>query len=282
MEPTKNIINSYHYYDPVHAYFLVYGFLSGELKSKIKINPSYEEFDTLNRTLLENKNLDVSAVSAVNFWKLADDYYLLRSGSTQRADVGAIIVSKKKYRKEEIKDLKIAIPGRSFSGYFYYRLFFNAKEEIIFRFDKIIDAVLNDEADIGLLIPGPALTSAYEKFGLKKVADVLEEWMKEANGLPMPMGSYVVNKKKFSYDEALEIRKTFQESIIYAQSHSAKAFNYALQFSKGADPAALKSFIEGCKLIYDMGETGINAIRKVYEISKKRGLIENLPDITPV
>ncbi len=46
-------INSFHYYDPVHAYFLVYGFKSGELNSKVKINPSYEEFDTLNRRILE-------------------------------------------------------------------------------------------------------------------------------------------------------------------------------------------------------------------------------------
>lgn len=122
-------IKSFHYYDPVHAYFLVFGFKSGELKSKVKINPSYEEFDTLNRRIIEKGDVDLSAISSVNLWKVSDDYYLLKSGSTQRSDVGAIIVSKKPYRKDEIGDLKIAIPGRSFSGYFYYRLFLRQRRK---------------------------------------------------------------------------------------------------------------------------------------------------------
>lgn len=271
-------IDSFHYYDPVHAYFLVYGFKSGELKSKVKINPSYEEFDTLNRRILEKRDIDLSAISSVNLWKVSDDYYLLKSGSTQRSDVGAIIVSKKPYRKDEIEDLKIAIPGRSFSGYFYYRLFFKAKEEIIFRFDKIMDSVLNDDADIGLLIPGPTLTSVYEKLNLVKVADIMEEWKKKAGEVPMPMGSYVL-KKKYSIEEAVEVRKTFQESIDYARAHSEKAFAYAMNYAKGAEPSALKYFLDGCKSIYDMGERGIMAIKKVHEIAKERGLIERIPDI---
>ncbi|MGC8565703.1 MAG: MqnA/MqnD/SBP family protein [Thermoplasmata archaeon] len=274
-------IKSFHYYDPVHAYFLVFGFLSGELKSRIKINPSYEEFDTLNKRLIEKKDIDLSAISSVNYWKVADEYYLLRSGSTQRMDVGAIIVSKRQYRKDEINDLKIAIPGRSFSGYFYYRLFFKAKEEVVFRFDMIIDAVLNGDADIGLLIPGPTLTSAYEKFKLIKIADVLEEWKKKAGNIPMPMGSYVL-KKKYSIEEAIEIRKTFQESINYAKLYSANAFSYAMNFAKGAEPEALKYFLDGCTSIYDMGENGIKAIRKVHEIAKENDLIDRIPEINTI
>ncbi len=278
----ENIVESYHYYDPVHAYFLVFGFLKGNLKTGVKINPHYEEFDKLNKTLLENRNLDVSALSAVNYWKVANDYYILRSGSTQRTDVGAIIVSKKMYSKEEINDLRIAIPGKSFSGYIYYKLFFNAREEVVYRFDQIMNAVLNDEVDAGLLIPGPTLTSVYEHFGLKKIGDVLEEWKKETGNLPMPMGIYVVNKKKFSKEEALQIRKTFQESIVYTQMHSNDAFNYAMDFAKGADPRVVKEFFEGCKSIYDMGETGINSIKKVHELLKKKGFIDEIPQINPI
>ena len=278
----EKTVNSYHYYDPVHAYYLVYGFLKGELKSKIKINPRFEEFDTLNKMLIEKRELDVSAASVITYWKIADDYYLLRSGSTQRVDVGPIIVAKKKYTKDEIKDLTIALPGRNMSVYFYYGLFFKAKDEIVVGPNNVINAVLKGEADIGLLNPGPTTTSVYEKYGLIKIADILEEWKKEANNLPMPLALYVVNKKKFSYEEAVEIRKTFQEAILYAQSHSEEALSFALQFAKGADPAIAKSFIDGCKSIYDMGDIGIRAIRKVYEIAKKRGLIEKVPEINPV
>ncbi|MBD6956128.1 MAG: hypothetical protein F9Y92_05760 [Thermoplasmatales archaeon] len=274
-------IKSYHYYDPVHAYFLVYGFNSGELKSRVKIDPSYEEFDTLNRRVIEKMDVELSAISSVNYWKVADHYYILRSGSTQRSDVGAIIVSKKRYRKDEIGDLRIAIPGRSFSGYFYYRLFFKAKEEVIFRFDRIMDAVINGDADIGLLIPGPALTSAYRRYNLIKIADIMEEWKREAGDIPMPMGSYVL-KRDYSVEEAVEIRKTFQESIEYARSHREEAFSYAMNLAKGADPGDFKNFLDGCRSIYDMGENGIRAIRRVHEIAKERGLIDKIPEIDPI
>ncbi len=274
-------INSYHYYDPVHAYFLVHGFLSGKLDSKVKINPSYEEFDALNRRMIEKKDLDLSAISAVNYWKVANDYYLLRSGSTQRSDIGSIIISKKPYRKDEINDLRIAIPGRSFSGYFYYRLFFNAKDEVIFRFDRIMEAVISGNADIGLLIPGPTLTSAYEKYKLIKIADIMDEWKREAGDLPMPMGSYVLSKKYFK-EIAIEVRKTFQKSIEYAKNNSERAFNYAMDFAKGADPKDLKYFLDGCKSIYDMGSIGIKAIRKVHEIAKSKNLIDEIPEINPL
>ncbi len=117
--------------------------------------------------------------------------------------------------------------------------FFKARDETIFKFDKIIGAVLQDEADIGLLIPGPALTSAYEKFNLIKVADIMEEWKKKAGDIPMPMGSYVL-KKKYSIEEAMEVRKTFQESIDYARNHPEKAFAYAMNYAEGAEQSALK------------------------------------------
>lgn len=283
---SKNIykdieIDSYHYYDPVHAFFLVHGFISGQLSSGVKINPKYEEFDKLNERLIRNKDLDLSAISSVNYWKVAGDYYLLRSGSTQRSDVGSIIISKKPYRKDEIQDLRIAIPGKSFSGYFYYKLFFNAKDEVTFRFDEIMQAVLDDKADIGLVIPGPTLTSVYEKYNLIKIADVMEEWKNVAGDLPMPMGSYVLSKK-YSKDEAIAVRKTFQESIDHARNNKESAFSYAMEFAKGADPKDLNYFLEGCRSIYDMGDRGIEAIRKVHEIAKNRGMIDEVPDITPV
>ncbi|MGC9183592.1 MqnA/MqnD/SBP family protein, partial [Caldisphaera sp.] len=170
------VVSSYHYYDPVHAYFLVYGIKNNNFSEKIKINPNYEEFDKLNQRVINQKDLEVTAVSAVNLWRIADNYYLLRSGSTQRSDVGPIIVSKKKYQRDEIKDLRIAIPGKSFSGYFYYKLFFNAKEEVVVRFDKIINSVVNGEVDAGLLIPGPTTTALYQKYGLVKIADINDEW----------------------------------------------------------------------------------------------------------
>jgi len=271
------VVKSYHYYDPVHAYFLVYGILHNKFSEKIKIDPSYEEFDKLNQRVITRKDLEVTAISSVNLWRVADSYYLLRSGSTQRSDVGPIIVSKKMYKKDEINDLRIAIPGKSFSGYFYYKLFFNSKEEVVVRFDEIINSVVKGEVDAGLLIPGPTTTAIYQKYGLIKIADINEEWKNKAGNLPLPMGSYVVSKR-LSYEDALEIRVIFQQSIKYALSHQEEALNYALNYAPGSDKPTVKSFIDGCKSIYDMGVVGIKSIKKVHEIAKERGLIDKIPE----
>ncbi len=273
----ERLVDSYHYYDPVHAYFLVFGLSRGVRAGRVKLNPHYEEFDALNMRVLERGDVDVSAVSAVNLWRLADSYYLLRAGSTQRYDVGPIIVSRRPYRKEEINDLTIAVPGRSFSGYFYYRLFFRARDEVVVRYDMVIDAVLKGEADLGLLIPGPSTTMAYEGRGLVKVADINEEWRREAGNLPLPLGSYVVRKRSFSPEEARDVRETFQASIRYAQAHPDEALEYAVGFARGADRSAVKSFIEGCMSIYDMGESGIAAITKVLELAARRGVADRVP-----
>ena len=271
------VVSSYHYYDPVHAYFLAFGLNAGVKGKSVALRPHFEEFDALNRRVLERRDVDVSAVSAVNLWRIADDYYVLRAGSTQRYDVGPVIVAKRPYAKEEIGDLTIAVPGTSFSGYFYYRLFFRARDEIVVRFDRVIDAVLNGEADLGLLIPGPATTMAYERHGLYKVADINEEWRRVAGDLPIPLGSYVVNKRTMTLEEAQDVREAFQSAIRYAQAHPEEALEYAMRFAPGADRSAVKTFIDGCRSIYDMGDVGVRAIMTVIELARKRGLADRTP-----
>ncbi|MGC9209826.1 MAG: MqnA/MqnD/SBP family protein [Acidilobus sp.] len=270
-------VSSYHYYDPVHAYFLVYGLLNGVHKGNIALEPKYEEFDSLNRRVINARDLEVSAVSAVNLWRIADDYYVLTVGSTQRYDVGPVIVSKRPYRKEEISDLSIAVPGTSFSGYYYYRLFFRARDEVVIRYDKILEAVLKGEVDLGLLLPGPATTMAYERRGLVKVADIGEEWRRAAGELPIPLGSYVVNRRLLTREEAEEVKQAFREAIDFARRHPEEALAYATNFASGADAKSVREFIEGCKSIYDMGETGKRAIMKAIELGRQRGLVDYVP-----
>ncbi|MFP3230786.1 MAG: hypothetical protein RXS19_06170 [Caldisphaera sp.] len=42
---------------------------------KIKVDPSYEEFDKLNQRVITRKDLEVTAISSVNLWRVADSYY---------------------------------------------------------------------------------------------------------------------------------------------------------------------------------------------------------------
>ncbi len=41
-----------------------------------------------------------------------------------------------------------------------------------------MDAVINADADLGLLIPGPALTRAYRRYTLIKIEDIIKKYGK--------------------------------------------------------------------------------------------------------
>src|SRR4030095_13759267 len=99
---------------------------------------------------------------------------------------------RKPHKREDIANLKIAIPGKLTSAFLALRIF-NAdfKYEVV-PFDKIIEAVKSGQCDAGLLIHEGQLV--YESIGLHKVLD-LGEWWHERTSLPLPMGGNVVRRE---------------------------------------------------------------------------------------
>src|SRR6185312_10219995 len=94
-------------------------------------------------------------------------------------------------------------------------------------FDKIIDAVLNDEVDAGLLIHEGQIT--WQDYGLNKLADFGEIWERESKGLPLPLGLDCV-RKDLGIETARTISTALQDSIKCAYDQQDESIPYALKW----------------------------------------------------
>src|SRR2546428_12805512 len=85
----------------------------------------------------------------------------------------------------DIPDRVVAIPGSHTTAAMLLRMYVGDPPIIEVAFDKIPQAVLEGQADLGLLIHEGQIT--YQKMGLHKVLDLGEAWQRDT-GLPLPLG----------------------------------------------------------------------------------------------
>src|SRR5215475_7196187 len=82
-----------------------------------------EDVETLNQWALSGK-LDVSKISYGVLPLVIKDYNLLDSGGALGKGVGPLLIAKNLIPKEEIKNLRIAIPGKNTSAHILFSLAF--------------------------------------------------------------------------------------------------------------------------------------------------------------
>ncbi len=128
-----------------------------------------QDIETLNRRCQKGE-LDVSAVSFHAYTTIADKYALLSCGASFGDGYGPCLVAKKKYSREELRKLRIAVPGLLTSAYLTLQLYLGLPhgkfQAVVVPFDKIQDEILAGKVDAGLLIHEGQLTYAEEGFTL--------------------------------------------------------------------------------------------------------------------
>lgn len=233
-----------------------------------------EDIETLNRRAL-NGELEVSAVSIHAFAHLADKYALLASGSSMGDQYGPKLITRQPRALDDLKSLKIAIPGTLTTAYLTLQLLLgkDLNTEVI-PFDQIIPAVLEGRADVGLIIHEGQLY--YPDKGLHQVLD-LGQWWFEQTGLPLPLGGNVV-RKDLGQETVLQIARLLRQSIEYALSHRQEALDYALTYARDLDPALADRFV-GMYVNHwtvDYGDRGREAVRTLLSRASSAGLVPPL------
>jgi 1,4-dihydroxy-6-naphthoate synthase len=105
-------------------------------------------------------------------------------------ETGPLLVCRKKVYPDELNDAVIAIPGENTTANLLLTILFpDARRKKIFLFSDIEEAVLDGEADAGLLIHETRFT--YEAKGLKLVCDLGKEWVNR-KGVPVPLGGIAI------------------------------------------------------------------------------------------
>ncbi len=275
------VLKVVHTPDPDDA-FLFYGIVNGAVKISgfEEVQHIIMDIESINRDIIERgEDYHVAALSAHAFFYVAEKYYLLTVGASMGEGYGPIVVAREDLRSLDGK--KVAVPGRYTTARLLLKLALDGIEyrEVEMRFDKIVEAVLKEDVDAGVLIHDAQLS--YKKYGLVKVLELWDWWREVSGNLPMPLGVNVVSKK-LGKDIALNIRDALKLSIRYAWENKSIALKYASRYSRTLkEEELIEKFIEmyvGRRAV-DMGDEGIEAHSLLYQLAREKKLVPRVEKI---
>ncbi|NDA26500.1 MAG: ABC transporter substrate-binding protein, partial [Verrucomicrobia bacterium] len=193
---------------------------------------------------------------------------------------GPCLVAKKKYHREDLKKLRIAVPGLMTSAYLTLQLYLGLPhgkfQAVVVPFDKIQDEILAGKVDAGLLIHEGQLTYAEEGFTLCE--DLGQWWAKETGGLPLPLGGNVV-RRALGDEIVAAVTETLRESVRYGLDHRQAGVRHALPLSRGMDEKRTDKFIGMYvnDLTLDFGPRGRAGLEEFYGRAVAARLIRSNP-----
>ena len=251
--------------------FMFYALATNRVRaSGIKFAHTLCDIETLNRKALEGF-YDVTAISFHAYPYIQDKYALLASGGSVGEGYGPMIVARRVHSLDEIKRLRIAIPGKLTTAYLALKLFAPQIETEIVPFDRIIPEVLAGKHEAGLIIHEGQLT--YDQSGLHRIVD-LGKWWRDQTGLPLPLGGNAI-RRDLGPELMTSVARAIKQSIQYALDHRSEALSYAMQFARDLDPGLADKFIGMYvnERTLDYGEAGRAAIRRLLEMGHEAGII---------
>ena len=232
-----------------------------------------EDIETLNQRALAAE-LEVTAISVHAYAYVAKDYVFMPCGASIGDRYGPLVVSKTPI--DTLAGKRIAIPGKMTTAYLTLSLFQPDFEAEPRPFDKILDAVQQDEVDAGLIIHEGQLTYARE--GLHKVID-LGEWWYEETGLPLPLGANVI-RRNLGTPKIREITALLKQSIQYSLEHRERGLAYAMTYARDMETALADKFVGMYVNDYtlDYGEKGRAGVRELLHRGNIAGIIPHSVD----
>ena len=266
--------------DPDDA-FMFYALTAGKVKIEgVQIEHLLEDIESLNRRSRSGE-LEVTAVSAATYVMVADTYRMMDPGASMGKGYGPILVAREPIDPKEIPNKVVAIPGSHTTAALLLRMFVPEEPALIeVAFDKIPQAVLEGQADLGLLIHEGQIT--HESMGLVKVMDFGEVWKRET-GLPLPLG---VNVMRRDLGDAMhrKLSQGLRDSIAWAHANVDEAVEYSMRYGRGIDKETATRFV----LMYvndytvKLGDEGMAALKRLFTDAHKKKLIPAIPPLDAI
>jgi 1,4-dihydroxy-6-naphthoate synthase len=265
--------------DPDDA-FMFYALTAGKVViDGVRIEHVLEDIESLNRRA-RTAELEVTAVSAATYVMVAEQYRMMDPGASMGKGYGPILVAREPIRRDELDGKVVAIPGSHTTAALLLRLYVGDPPVIEVAFDKIPYAVLEGQADVGLLIHEGQIT--HTAMGLTKVLDLGEVWTRDTR-LPLPLGINVM-RRDLGEDLHRALSQGLRDAIAWAHSHVDEALEYAMRYGRGIDKETCRRFV----LMYvndytqTLGAEGRAALERLYTMAHQRRLIPGVPIIDPV
>ena len=266
--------------DPDDA-FMFYALTAGKVKIEgVQIEHLLEDIESLNRRSRSGE-LEVTAVSAATYVMVADTYRMMDPGASMGKGYGPILVAREPIDPKDIPNKVVAIPGSHTTASLLLRMFVPEEPALIeVAFDKIPQAVLDGQADLGLLIHEGQIT--HESMGLVKIMDFGEVWTRET-GLPLPLG---VNVMRRDLGDAMhrKLSQGLRDSIAWAHANVDEAVEYSMRYGRGIDKETATRFV----LMYvndytvKLGDEGMAALKRLFTDAHKKKLIPAIPPLDAI
>jgi 1,4-dihydroxy-6-naphthoate synthase len=251
---------------------MFYGLATNKVRVPgFKFTHTLTDIETLNQRAIKEAFYDVTAISFHAYPYLQENYTLMACGGSVGEGYGPMIVSSRKQSLDEVKKVRIAVPGTLTTAYLALKLFAPEIETAVVPFDKIIPAVVSGEFEAGLIIHEGQLT--YANDGLVKLLD-LGQWWREETGLPLPLGGNAV-RRSLGAETLLTTTNALRDSIQHALDNREEALAYAMQFARDLDPTLANRFVGMYvnERTLNYGEDGRLAIKKLLDLGYERGII---------
>ena len=265
--------------DPDDA-FMFYALAAGKVRIPgVEVKHVLEEIERLNRQARDGE-LEVTAISAATYALVADRYRVLDPGASMGKGYGPVLVAKTPLDPGEVSEHAVAIPGSHTTAALLLRLYCGDPPVIEVPFDQIPRVVLEEQAEVGLLIHEGQIT--HQAMGLRLILDLGKRWEQET-GLPVPLGINVI-RRDLGEGFHRQFSQALRDSIAYAQSHEDEALDYAMRFGRGIDRETCRRFVEMYVNDYTLalGADGRRALETLFRLAHAKGLIPAIPPIDPV
>lgn len=223
--------------------------------------------------------LEVTAISAGAYPKVADKYALLGTGSSFGRGYGPIVITREAHDAGWLAGKRIAVPGEDTTAFLLLNLALPAYQPLQADFTRIMGMVKTGEVDAGLLIHEGQLT--YGQEGFHKALDLAQWWEGVSGELPMPLGLNAV-RRDLGEPAMRAAGALFRLSVETGLANEAEAVQYALQFGRGLDTATGTAFVRQYvnQDTLDLQGEPIAALHKLYSLAVERGLLPRVPDLT--
>jgi 1,4-dihydroxy-6-naphthoate synthase len=169
--------------------------------------------------------------------------------------------------------MRVAIPGKMTTANFLLSLAFpDLKQKTEYVFSEIEEAVLNGEADAGLIIHENRFT--YEQKGLKKVMDLGEYWDSLIHA-PIPLGGIVIRR---DLDRSLQwkVNRLIRRSVAFAFEHPESSMPYVREHAQAMQEEVMRKhialYVNDFSL--DLGPSGTSAIQRMFSQAREAGLFD--------
>lgn len=252
--------------------FMFYGLATEKVRVPgYRFSHTLTDIETLNQKAMTEAFYDVTAISFHAYPYVQDNYALMPCGGSVGEGYGPMIVAKRSYSLDEVRRVKIAVPGKLTTANLVLQMALPGVETEIVPFDEIIPQVLAGKFDAGLIIHEGQLT--YLRDGLKCVLD-MGTWWRDLTGLPLPLGGNAIRRSLGTPVHRM-MNQALRDSVGYALKHREEALTHAMQYARDLDTESANRFVGMYvnERTLDYGEDGKEAIRRLLAMGHERGVI---------